>query len=195
MRLTLFGRIGGVIAVIGFLAAMASPVSALKPEKVLIDESFDEVVCGIPVHTTVQGHLIFHIQDYVIQGDDEDDNDFWIGVIQVHLIFTDTNADGVTLTNHVRQTVQEGALVDNGDGTWTYTFAVIGHPSKLRLGNETVIMDRGRITFEEVIYFGDLESIEDDEFISSVITSISGPHPEAESDFELFCEVFTEIMG
>ena len=57
------------------------------------------------------------------------------------------------------------------------------------------MMDMGRISFEDVIYFGDLETFEDDAFISSTVTSISGPHPNAESEFELFCEVFTDILG
>jgi hypothetical protein len=196
MRVTLLVRICALLAVFGVLATMANPVSAGKPEKVLINDEFDEVICDIPVHTTVTGFLIFHIQDYVIQAEDpETQDDFWIGVIQFHLDITSTNAEGVTITNSVRQINQEGDLVDNGDGTWTFTYAVNGAPLKLRSGNDTVLFDRGRITFEEVIYFGDLSTIEDNEFISGQITSISGPHPEAESDFTLFCEVFTDVMG
>lgn len=196
MRVTLLVRICALLAVFGLLGTIASPVSAGKPEKVIVDESFPEEVCGIPVDTTITGFLIFHIQDYVIQAEDpETQDDFWIGVIQFHLEITSTNAEGVTITNIVRQTIQEGALVNNGDGTWTYTFAVSGVPLKLRSGNDTVLFDRGRITVEQVLYFGDLTTVEDNEFISQAILSISGPHPEAESDFTLFCEVFTDIMG
>ena len=49
---------------------MASPATAGKPEKVIIHEAFDEELCGIPVHTTVDGFFMLHIQDYVIQADD-----------------------------------------------------------------------------------------------------------------------------
>jgi hypothetical protein len=195
MRASLFAKLAAVLTVLGLFVAMAGPAGAMRPEKIYVDESFDENICGIDVHTTLSGFVTLHIQAYVIQGDDEDDNDFWIGVINRHLILTHTNADGVTLTNTIRDTVQEGDLVDLGDGYWLYTYAVAGQPERLRSGNQNVLVDVGKINFETVLYFGDLETSEDDEFISETITSIGGPHPDAESDFGLFCEVFTEIMG
>jgi hypothetical protein len=39
------------------------------------------------------------------------------------------------------------------------------------------------------------DTFEGDEFISSEIVLVKGPHPEAESDFALFCEVVTEALG
>jgi hypothetical protein len=38
-------------------------------------------------------------------------------------------------------------------------------------------------------YNGTPTSVEDDEFVSRYIESISSPHPDLESDFTLFCEV------
>jgi len=38
-------------------------------------------------------------------------------------------------------------------------------------------------------------TFEGDEFISSETVLVKGPHPEAESDFALFCEVVTEALG
>ncbi len=195
MRVTLLVRLCVLLSALGLVANLVSPVSAAKPFKETIDDEFDEVLCGIPVHTTVTGHLIFHIQDYVIQADNPDADDFWIGVIQTHLTFRTTNAEGVILTESIRQTRQEGDLVDNGDGTWTYTFAISGKASELRSGNKRVTADVGRIAFEEVIYFGDLSTVEDNEQVSFRITSFSGPHPQAESDFTLFCEVVNDILG
>jgi hypothetical protein len=196
MRGTLIVRLSALLVVLGLIAAMANPASAARPEK--IDQTagpFPDEVCGIPVTTTITGFTILHIQDVIIPSAGEGSDDFWIGVIQDHLTFTNTNADGVTLTNTVRQTNQEGDFVDNGDGTWTYTFTVHGLPLKLRSGNQIVLMDVGSISFEDVFYLGDLSTTADNEFISQVVTGISGPHPQAESDFELFCEVFTDIMG
>jgi hypothetical protein len=196
MRVTLLVRMCALLAVLGLLGTIASPASAGKPEKIVINESFPEEVCGVPVQTTVTGHVILHIQDYIIQADDpETQNDFWIGVIQEHVDVTFTNAAGVTLTIQVRATTQEGSLEDIGGGFWVYTYAVNGLPLKLRSGNEILIMDRGHIVEQIVFYFGDLSTLDDDEFISHEVLSISGPHPQAESDFTLFCEVVNDILG
>ena len=196
MRGTLLIRLSALLAVLGLIAAMANPVAAAKPEKVNQTAGpFPDEVCGIPVTTTVNGFSIFHIQHVVIPSTGVGSDDFWIGVIQDHLTFTHTNAAGVTVTNTVHQTRQEGAIVDNGDGTWTYTYTVNGQPMRLRSGNKTVLMDVGSISFSDVIYLGDLSTDADDYFVGSRITDINGPHPEAESDFTLFCQIFTGIMG
>jgi hypothetical protein len=192
---TLFVRVCAFLAVFGLVAVMANPVSAGKPEKVIVDESFDEVLCGVPVHTTITGFEIFHIQEVVIEPSGPDSDEFWIGVINTHLTFMSTNAAGVTLTETDRFTRQEGSFVNNGDGTWTYTFAVNGKPIDLRSGKEHVLVEVGRITFEEVIFLGDLSTAEDNFFVSGEITSVSGPHPQAESDFTLFCEVVNDVLG
>ena len=195
MHTSLIAKFAAVLTVIGLFVAMAGPAGAIKPEKITINEAFDENVCGIDVHMTVTGFEILHIQDYVIQGNDADDNDFWIGVINQHLTITYTNAAGVTLTNTVRNTIQEGDLVDIGDGNWLYSYSVNGQPLRLQSGNQNVLVDVGAISFEVIFHFGDLETDADDEFVSETITSISGPHPQAESEWELFCEVFTDLLG
>ena len=195
MRETLFTRLCALLAVAGLLAAMASPVSAAKPEKIIVHDEFDEEICGIPVHTTVDGWSILHIQRVVIESTGEGTDDFWIGVIQDHYDVTWTNEAGVTMTQTVRQTVQEGDLVDNGDSTWTYTNTINGMPEFLRVGNTIINKDRGRVSFEVVFNFHDLSTFEDNEVISAEVTGIQGPHPTAESDFELFCQNIIKVLG
>jgi hypothetical protein len=196
MRHVLLVRLGLVLTVLGMVAALAQPVSAGKPEKVVIHEEFDEDLCGIPVHTTVDGFFILHIQDYVIQADDPTvEDDFWIGVVQTHFNVTYTNAAGDTVLQTERNTLQEDALVDNGDGTWTYTYSVSGAPLRLKAEKGTMLLDAGRISVSIVLYFGDLSTQADNFFVSEEITRISGPHPIAESDFALFCEFVTDTLG
>ena len=43
--------------------------------------------------------------------------------------------------------------------------------------------------------FADTFDLETGEFISSEITVNKGPHPEADSDFTLFCEVISEALA
>jgi len=53
-----------------------------------------------------------------------------------------------------------------------------------------VTMDVGRVVFVSVIdYNGTPTDTDDDVLISQTIESISGPHPELQSDFALFCQV------
>lgn len=193
---TLFSRLAALLTILGLLATMAVPVSAGKPEKITVHDEFDEELCGIPVHTTVDGFFMLHIQDYVIQADDpEVQDDFWIGIIQGHFNVTYTNVAGVTMFQTERNTLQEESIVDNGDGTWTYTYSVNGRPLALSAGNKPIAVDAGRISVSVEFYLGDLSTLEDNSFISEEITQIAGPHPIAESDFALFCEVVTDILG
>lgn len=87
-------------------------------------------------------------------------------------------------------------FVDNGDGTITLRTAVTGVPEKLRLSDGTILnMDVGRIVFVTVLdYNGTPTNVEDDEFVSGYIESISGPHPDLESDFALFCDVVVPAL-
>ena len=196
MRTSLFARFSAVLTVLGLLLVMASPVSAGKPEKIVIDESFDEELCGIPVRTTVDGFFILHIQDYIIQADDPTvQDDFWIGVVQTHFNVTYTNTAGVTMLQTERNTLQEDSIVDNGDGTWTYTFSVSGAPLRLKAGKGTMLLDAGRISVSIVLHLGDLSTQADNSFVSEEITRVSGPHPIAESDFARFCEFVTDVLG
>ena len=146
MHASVFARFAAVLTVLGLLLAMASPVTAMKPQKIIVHEEGDEVKCGINRHTTIDGWINLHIQDYVIQADDPSvQNDFWIGVIQLHLDLTWTNAAGVTMTDQFRNTMQEGDLVDLGDGFWEYTWTANGIIDKIRVGNKILLIERGSL--------------------------------------------------
>jgi hypothetical protein len=73
---------------------------------------------------------------------------------------------------------------------------VTGIPEEVRLSDGAVaIRDVGRVVFAPVLDYNDTPTdVEDDEFISETIESISGPHPDLESDFELFCEVVVPAL-
>ena len=80
-------------------------------------------------------------------------------------------------------------LVDEEAGTITFLTSFIGLPEKIQTAKGPVLLrDAGIITFADTF---DLET---GEFISSEITVNKGPHPEADSDFTLFCEVISEAL-
>jgi hypothetical protein len=90
--------------------------------------------------------------------------------------------------NFVRFTDVE-PLIDEEAGTITFTSTFIGLPEKIQTANGPVLLrDAGFATFVDTF---DLET---GDLISSDLI-IKGPHPEADSDFTLFCEVITEALA
>jgi hypothetical protein len=53
----------------------------------------------------------------------------------------------------------------------------------------------GRVLIRDAGYVVLRQTIEDDEVVENEVLVIHGPHPELESDFELFCEVLPEALG
>jgi hypothetical protein len=81
-------------------------------------------------------------------------------------------------------------IVDEEAGTITFLTSSKGLPEQIKTPSGPVLTrDAGIITFADTF---DLET---GEFISSELVLIKGPHPEADSDFTLFCEVVTEALS
>jgi hypothetical protein len=85
---------------------------------------------------------------------------------------------------------QSTNILVSGDpeGVHTELITVKGLPEKLQLPHGAVLLrDAGIIAF--------VAAFDGDEFISQETVVVKGPHPEADSDFELFCEITTEALG
>jgi hypothetical protein len=186
-------RLGTLSALLacGLLLAMVQPAAAQPIERSHehIVQTFDDVVCDIPVTITID--IIENINVRLAKSG--------------FLLFQTTGPGTITITNPetgksvtVRFTgaVKDLTVVDNDDGTITVRTAFTGIPEEVRLSDGTVaIRDVGRVVFATVLdYNGTPTNTEDDEFISQTIESISGPHPDLESDFELFCEVVVPAL-
>ena len=181
-----------VVLACGLLLAMVQPAAAAKPlerSHEHIVETFPGEVCDIPVIVSVD--IIENIVVRLAKSG--------------FPLFQTTGPGTITLTNPetgksitVRFTgnVKDLTVVDNEDGTITVRTAVTGIPEEVRLSDGTVaIRDVGRVVFTTVLdYNGTPTNTEDDEFISQTIESISGPHPDLESEGELFCEVVVSAL-
>ena len=102
-----------------------------------------------------------------------------------------TDGDGETITIRHAGHFRDLSVTDNGDGTVTVITENTGVPEKL-VGDDgsMLLKDVGRIVFFSVInYNGTPSNTDDDVFVSGGIVDVSGPHPDAESDFARFCEV------
>jgi len=163
--------------------ALAAPTAAARPfhDKFKVDETFEENLCGVDVttHLEINGNFLGF-----------DDRGVDLSMVKL----TWTNADGDWLMNHVAgsSTFMEEL---NGD-ILTFTEVHRGVHERLRSSDGlTEAFDRGQISFRSVIDLNDLENPDDDVEISFETLFVAGPHPEADADFTLFCDVALDVLG
>jgi len=162
-------------------ALLAGTASAAKPIAQFHDhftDSFSTDICGIPVDAQ-----IVVTDNFFVFGDS----------------FKDTSSVRATVTNPVNgksvivsnagQIVGPPPIIDEAAGTITFLTSFKGLPEKIQTANGPVLLrDAGVITFADTF---DLET---GEFISSQVF-VNGPHPEADSDFQLFCQVVSGALS
>jgi hypothetical protein len=102
---------------------------------------------------------------------------------------TFTNPDtGLSVDDSFSGHSTETIISGDPEGIHTLLVTTTGLPVKLQTVNGPVLLrDAGLIVFEITFEGG--------EFISQETLLVKGPHPDAESDFTLFCEVMTEALG
>jgi len=180
-----------VLLAVGLLLVMARPAAAQLVERShdhIVATIPDDEVCDVPVTTTID--IIANDQERLAKSGFPLFKDTGRGTI------TWTTETGKSVTNFFAGTSKDLTVVDNGDGTITLRTAVTGVPEKIRLADgSTATMDAGRVVLVSVLdYNGTPTNTDDDEEISSSIESISGPHPDLESDFALFCQVVVPAL-
>lgn len=102
---------------------------------------------------------------------------------------TYTNVDnGKQVVTSSAGQLRQISVVDNGAG-YTFTVSNSGVPEKISGGNgETLVKDVGRLVrVIEVDY--------DFNFLSQTVTFEAGPHPEADSGFQLFCRAVSAALS
>jgi hypothetical protein len=103
---------------------------------------------------------------------------------------TFTSDDGSQVVQHFANLFIEEEIVDEQAGTVTLLFTFKGLPNQLKSAHGGVVLrDVGIITFALTL---DLETGEE---LSFETILIKGPHPEAESDFTIFCDAFLEALA
>jgi hypothetical protein len=168
-----------VAAVVAFVLLPASALAA-KPVEQFHDhftDTFSDEICGIPVDASI----VVTDNFFLYADGSSKDTSSVIGT------FTNPeNGQSVVLSNAGQ--ITDTAIVDEEAGTITFVTTFKGLPEKIQTaGGRVLLRDAGVITFIDTF---DLET---GDFISSDVV-IKGPHPEADSDFELFCEVMTDAL-
>jgi hypothetical protein len=170
------------------LALLAAPTAlGAKPEifHEQVAETIEDIdLCGITVDLEVTGTFTDRVYF------DQDGNFVrFSSTASIMQTFTDADGDSVIVQNAgVFEDMEP--IVDEEAGTITFVFSFKGLPEKIQTAQGPVLLrDAGFITFADTI---DLET---GEFLGTEVVVNRGPHPEADSDFTLFCEVITEALG
>jgi hypothetical protein len=106
--------------------------------------------------------------------------------LQGKVLFTNP-LNGNTVILHFGQQFLETTLSGDPEGLHTVEATTKGLPELFRTKHGGVLTrDAGYITF--------VATFDGDEFISDEIVINRGPHPQADSEFELFCEIMTTAL-
>jgi hypothetical protein len=111
--------------------------------------------------------------------------------------FKTTASGKITLTNPL---TGDAAVSRFAGPTWVVNIS--GDPEGDHVQQVTVAglpelwkLAHGRVLIRDAGYVVLLQTIEDDELVANEVLIEKGPHPDLDSDFELFCEVMPEALG
>ncbi len=159
------------------------PVSASKPIEKFhehVTGSFSEEICGIVVDAefVVTNNIFLHA-----------DGSFKVATSGRFTFTNPANGKSVIISFAGLRPSGSAPIVDAEAGTITFINTFKGLPEKIQTANGSVLLrDAGIITFVETF------NLVTGAFISSETIVNKGPHPDADSDFALFCEVFSSAL-
>jgi hypothetical protein len=177
------GAVGRALLMAVMAAFFALPGTALGAQPIEqfhahFTESFSDEICGIPVDID----LVVTDNFFVYA-----DGSFKDAYSTLQTFTNPVNGKSV-LVSAAGTVTGPAPIVDEVAGTITFVTSYKGLPEKIQTAHGSVLTrDAGIITFADTF---DLQT---GEFISTQIT-VAGPHPEADADFALFCEVISEAL-
>ena len=175
MRLPALAR-ALLLASVTALAVLAPSALGAKPVEQFHDhftDSFSDELCGIPVDAVVvvtDNFSLFADESFM-------DRSSFRGT------FTNPENGKSIVISSAGLVSGPAPIVDEEAGTITFLTSFNGLPEKIQTKNGPVLLrDAGFVTFEDTF---DLQTGEP---ISSDVIVNKGPHPDLDSDFELFGE-------
>jgi hypothetical protein len=178
-RITLLlGCVAACMLILSPAAFAANPeVNHFADSGTFADPDF----CG--TGQTVEGSFEFHGTEFLAPNRPVD---YW-SVSESTIVFTNPE-NGSTVIAHAAGQFRITLIAGDPEGLHTFEATSIGLPEQIRKEHGGLLLrDAGYIVFHN--------TFDGDEFISSEIVIDRGPHPEAESDFELSCEVVPAALG
>ena len=178
-------RLVGVLGVSFVLLTMSAvpPAAAANPEVHHSTDSWsfvDDDFCGLGASVQFEGSV--RITEFL----SPNRLDF-MATFSGHEVITSLDTGNYVVSHwagHGTDTVVAG----DEEGVHTHDFTTLGLPESYRLpGGGMITLDAGYITFHD--------TFDGDEFLFGEVSVQHGPHPQADSDFELFCEVIPAALG
>jgi hypothetical protein len=177
LALVLAGALALTIAASGSASAAAPIVN----EHSTITDTFPDQLCDIQGTSTI--NIVDNFKLYA-------DNTF-LDTSRFRQVFTAENGKSVVIFSAGQLTGLDDPI-QNPDGTITFINTFKGLPEKLSIaGGPTLSRDAGVVTLTRtfrVLPNGDFE------LVSQIISGEHGPHPDLDSDFEVFCEVVVPAL-
>jgi hypothetical protein len=167
-----------VLVVLGLATFVGSALAVPPTHTVVVEEILpDQEVCGIPGTATIR---------FVEVVKETDDTFFLTGTFRYQFTATET---GKSFTNRASGPFDSREIIDETAGTITFVDTFRGLPEKISItGGPTLTRDAGTVTFTTTFALDPDTGEPIGEPLSAEVTFLHGPHPELESDFNLFCE-------
>lgn len=170
-----------LVAIVAALALVPGTSLGAKPLEQFhehVTDSFTDEICGIEADFDV---VLAH--SFTLFADES----FLDRASFRATVTNPTNGNSIVLSN--AGLVSGNAVIDEEAGTITFFTSFKGLPEKIQTAHGPILLrDAGFVTFADTF---DLET---GDFISSDVTFLAGPHPELESEFQLFCEIVTDAL-
>jgi hypothetical protein len=174
--------LAGALALTIVVSGGAFAAAPLVNEHNRFTDTFSDELCGIPGTTTVSG-----VDNFKLYADGT-----FRDTSRIRAVFTADESGKSVVVFSAGQSTGVDEPIQNPDGTITFIDTFKGLPEKLSiLGGPTLLRDAGVVTVTTT-----LRPLGDDEFeiVSQTFSGEHGPHPDLESDFELFCEVLVPAL-
>jgi hypothetical protein len=166
-----------VLVVLGLATFVGSAIAVPPTHTVVVEETFPDEVCGIPGTATIRFTEVVK---------ETDDTFFATGTFRYRFTATET---GKSITVRAAGPIRSRVIIDETAGTITFADTFVGLPEKISItGGPTLSRDAGTVTFTTTFALDPETGEPIGEPLSAEITFLHGPHPELESDFNLFCE-------
>jgi hypothetical protein len=177
-----------IVCVLGVSFALllwsaASPASAANPGVDHFTDSWsfvDEDFCETGVSVQFDGSVVVTEQHSPGRVD-------FVSTFSGHETMTNLET-GDFLISHWAGHSTDVVVSGDEEGIHTHRITTVGLPESFRLpGGGMITLDAGYIVL--------LQTFDGDEFLSFEVAEQHGPHPAADADFELFCEVIPAALG
>jgi hypothetical protein len=161
----------------------APPALAANPEVNRFTDSWSDVdpdFCGTGVSVSFEGSA--RVTEFLSPNHVD-----FMATFSAHEVITNVKTGDYVIAHWAGRSTNV-VVSGSEEGIHTHEITTIGLPESFRLpGGGKITLDAGYIVFHD--------TFDGDKFLSTEVTVVHGPHPAADSDFELFCEVIPPALG